>query len=66
MPPITTMRINSVGNSLNGVTVGCTGMGNFVMMTARTTISIINESYQGWLSTLQFLLAMIYSTLYDG
>lgn len=54
-PPITTMTINSVGNGLNGVTIGCTGMGNFEMMTARTTISIINESYRGWLRTLQFL-----------
>ena len=50
MLPITTMTIDSVGNSLNGVAVGCTGMGNFEMMTARTTINIINESYQGWLS----------------
>lgn len=50
VPPITTMTINSVGNSLNGITVGCTGMGNLEMMTARTTISIINETYQGWLS----------------
>ena len=47
--PITTMTINSVGNSLNGVIVGCTGMGNFEMMTARTTISIIDETYHGWL-----------------
>lgn len=48
VPPITTMTINLVGNSLNGVTVGCTGLGNFEMRTARTSISIINESYQGY------------------
>ena len=35
VPPITTMTINLVGNSLNGVTIGCTGMGNFETRTAR-------------------------------
>ena len=52
VPPITTMTINSVGNSLNRVVVGCTGMGNFEMMTARTTIGIIDETYQGWLFSI--------------
>lgn len=57
MSLITTMTINSVGNSLNGVIVGCTGMGNFERMTATTTISIINETYQGWLFSLSFSLS---------
>ena len=47
VPLITTMTINSVGNSLNGVTVDCTGMGNFEMRMARTAINIIIERNQG-------------------
>ena len=52
---ITTMTINLVGNSLNGVSVGCTGIGNFEMMTARTRISIVNESHPGWLISFYWL-----------
>ena len=47
VPPITTMTINSVGNSLNGVSIGCTGMGNIETRTARTAIYIIHERDQG-------------------
>ena len=55
MPLISTLTINLVGNSLNEVSVGCTGMGNFEMMTARTRISIVNESHPGWLISFYWL-----------
>ena len=47
VPPITTMTINSVGYNLNGVSIGCTGMGNIETRTARTAIYIIHERDQG-------------------
>ena len=48
LPLISTLTINSVGNSLNGIDIGCTGLAhNFesVVATVTTTISIVNESY---------------------
>ena len=46
LPLISTLTINSVGNGLNGVDIGCTGLTqSFETAVATTTLSIINESY---------------------
>lgn len=48
LPLISTLTINSVENSLNGIDIGCTSLAhNFesVVATVTTTISIVNESY---------------------
>ena len=47
LPLISALMINSVIDNLNGVDVGCTGMGTSETTTTTSTISVINESYLG-------------------
>ena len=47
LPLISALMINSVIDNLNGVDVGCTGMGASETVTTISTIKIINESYLG-------------------
>ena len=47
LPLISALLINSVIDNLNGVDVGCTGMGTSETITTTSTISVINESYLG-------------------
>ena len=49
VPLISTLMINSVGNNLSGVDIGCRGQAhNYETAVARTTVIIINESYSNF------------------
>ena len=49
LPLVSTLTINSVENSLNGVDISCAGLANgFETAVATTTVSIIDESSYGF------------------